>query len=68
MEQTTQRTVRPPSLVNRRDKKAIVHRRIPGSSVAYVPKIRAVGEVNVRELLGRDEIEDVSPVHDCADY
>lgn len=54
-----QRT-RPPRTGVYRDKKAVIHRRNGDGATPYVPKIRVVGEVNVRELLGRD-VEDDDP-------
>ena len=39
---------------------AIIHRRSMDDPTPYVPKIRVVGEVTVRELLGRDTEDDAS--------
>ncbi len=37
-----------------RDKKAIIHHRTAEEPTPFTPKIRVIGEVDVRELLGRD--------------
>ena len=61
MEKTQEeRRTRPPGTGVYRDKKAIIHRRSMDDPTPYVPKIRVVGEVNVRELLGRDIEDDAS--------
>ena len=41
-----------------RDKKAVIHHRTREDPSPFVPKIRVIGEVNVRELLGRDSEAD----------
>lgn len=59
-----QRT-RPPRVGPHRDKMAVIHRRNVEDPKPYVPKIRVVGDVSVRELLGRDDEdnESVAPAH-----
>jgi hypothetical protein len=64
MEKTKEeRRTHPPCARGLRERTAVIHRRRTDDRSPYVPKIRVVGEVNVRELLGRD-IEDDESIDD----
>ncbi len=43
-----------------RDQKAVIHHRSVEEPTPFIPKIRVIGEVDVRELLGRDTESDES--------
>jgi hypothetical protein len=46
-----------------REENVIIRRRTTEEATPYVPIIRVIGEVNVRELLGRDTEDDESVTH-----
>ncbi len=46
-----------------RDGEVVIHRRTTDTATPYVPVIRVVGEISVRELLGRDDADDEPTIH-----
>ncbi|MCA1723163.1 MAG: hypothetical protein LC748_02690 [Thermomicrobia bacterium] len=53
-----------PSIVDTySDEEIVIHRRTTDTATPYVPVIRVVGAVNVRELLGRDDEDDGPTTH-----
>ena len=57
------RRVRPSPVDVYADGKVVIHRRTTDTATPYVPVIRVVGEINVRELLGRDDEDDEPTIH-----
>lgn len=58
------RRTRPSSADTVQDENVIIRHRRTEAGTPYVPIIRVIGEVSVRELLGRDD-EETAPIADA---